>query len=77
MKEMKTAQSFNEVFQREVFGRAEAAIFTTLSVESIDKAVERGDLTSHAEGARVLFLREDLIDYVRRLPFRKTRNNVA
>jgi len=59
---------FNDVFQREIFNRAQAAIFTTLSVESLDKAVERGDLVSHSEGARVLFLRGELIAYIGRLP---------
>jgi hypothetical protein len=52
---------FNDVFQREIFNRQQASIFTTLSVESLDKAVERGDLISHSEGARVLFLRDDLM----------------
>jgi hypothetical protein len=59
---------FNDVFQRDIFNREQAAIFTTLSVESLDKAVERGDLVSHNEGVRVLFLRDDLIDFVRRCP---------
>jgi hypothetical protein len=59
---------FNDVFQREILNREQAAIFTTLSVEILDKAILRGDLDSHSEGARVLFLRDDLIDFVRRCP---------
>jgi len=66
--EKKPAIFFDDVFKREIFNREQAAIFTTLSVESFDKAVERGDLVSHSEGARVLFLRDDLIDYVRHCP---------
>ena len=66
--EKKHVGYFDDVFKREIFNREQAAIFTTLSVESIDKAVERGDLVSHNEGSRVLFLRDDLIDYIRRCP---------
>jgi hypothetical protein len=66
--EKKPVVVFDDVFKREIFDRVGAAVFTTLSVESLDKAVERGDLVSHSEGARVLFLRDDLIDYVRRCP---------
>jgi hypothetical protein len=66
--EKKPAEFFDNVFKREIFNRDQAAIFTTLSVETIDKAVERGDLISHSEGARVIFLRDELIDYIRRCP---------
>jgi hypothetical protein len=66
--EMKPAGFIDDVFKREIFDRAGAAFFTTLSIESIDKAVERGDLVSHSEGTRVIFLREELIDYIRHCP---------
>ena len=66
--EKKPAGFLDDIFKREIFNREQAAIFTTLSVESIDKAVERGDLVSHSEGARVIFLRDELIDYIRRCP---------
>jgi len=65
---------FNDVFQREILNRQQAAIFTTLSVESLDKAVERGELVSHSEGARVLFLRDELIDFVRRCPSKSRKH---
>jgi hypothetical protein len=65
---------FNDVFQREIFNREQASVFTTLSVESIDKAVERGDLVSHSEGARVLFLREDLVDFIRHCPAKSRKH---
>ena len=71
--EKKQPVYFDDVSKREIFNREQAAIFTTLSVESIDKAVERGDLVSHSEGARVLFLRDELIDFVRRCPAKSRR----
>ena len=40
---------------REVFNKEQAADFTTLSAETIDKAVDRGDLKSHKCGSRVVF----------------------
>jgi hypothetical protein len=65
----KTPIEYSEgVFSREIFNREQAKIFTTLSVEVLDKAVDRGDLVSHSAGARVLFLREELIEYIRRCP---------
>jgi len=68
---------FNDVFQREILNREQAAIFTTLSVEILDKAVERGDLVSHSEGTRVIFLRDELIAYISRLPAKSHRRKTA
>jgi hypothetical protein len=68
---------FNDVFQREILNREQAAVFTTLSVEVLDKAVVRGDLASHREGARVLFLRDELIAYISRLPAKSRKRETA
>ena len=53
---------------RVIFNKEQAADFTTLSTETIDKAVDRGDLKSYKCGSRVVFFRGDLIEWILKCP---------
>ena len=69
-----------EHLTRMFFNKAQAAAFTTLSPETIDKAVERGDLRCHKCGSRVVFSRGDLIEWIEKCPPRplvKTRKGAT
>jgi excisionase family DNA binding protein len=70
------AENLTRVF----FDKGQAAAFTTLSPETIDKAVDRGDLNCHKVGSRVVFHRSDLIDWIVKCPPRpltKTKKRVT
>jgi len=57
-----------ENLTRMIFNKEKAADFTTLSPETIDKAVDRGDLKCHKVGSRVVFFRDDLINWIKKCP---------
>ena len=53
---------------RMFFNKEQAADFTTLSPETLDKAIDRGDLKYHNYGSRIFFTRSDLIDFMIKCP---------
>jgi glutamine synthetase adenylyltransferase len=69
-----------ENLTRMIFNKEQAAAFTTLSPETIDKAVDRGVLKCRKVGSRVIFFRDDLIEWVANCPPRplaKTKKGVT
>ena len=53
---------------RMFFNKEQAADFTTLSWETLDKAIDRGDLKHHNYGSRIFFTRGELIDFMMKCP---------
>jgi hypothetical protein len=57
-----------DTLSRRYFSKEQAAAFTSLSAETLDKYVERGKLTAHYAGSRVFYTRDDLVRFMEACP---------